>query len=101
MARSGVRGYVRELTACEPDGCGAQPGQPCMAYVQKKGKTTGKPTGDVHAARWRAFRARLNGYEREKQEEKDMEAEAGSSAAASTDLVQISVLRDRIDSAME
>jgi hypothetical protein len=30
-----------------------------------------------------------------------METEAGSSAAASTDLVQISVLRDRIDSAME
>jgi hypothetical protein len=68
MARSGVRGYVRELTACEPDGCGARPGQPCVAYVTKRGKTTGKPTGDVHAARWRAFRARLNGYEQEKQE---------------------------------
>jgi hypothetical protein len=59
MARSGVRGYVREMTACEPGGCGAQPGQPCVAYVAKRGKTTGKPTADVHAARWRAFRARL------------------------------------------
>jgi hypothetical protein len=59
MTRGGVRQFIRETTACEPGGCGAQPGQPCTAYVPKRGKTTGKPTADVHAARWRAFRARM------------------------------------------
>lgn len=57
MARSGMRSWIRQVTACEPGGCGARPGQPCIAYVPKRGKTTGRPTSDVHAARWRAFRA--------------------------------------------
>jgi hypothetical protein len=56
---SGRRTWIREVAACEPDGCGAKPGQLCRAYVRKRGKTTGKVTYDVHAARWRAFRAYL------------------------------------------
>jgi hypothetical protein len=56
---SRIRSMIREVVACEPDGCGAQPGEHCRAYVPKRGKTTGKPTGDVHAARWRAWRAWL------------------------------------------
>lgn len=51
---SGRRTWIREVVACES--CGARAGQLCRAYVQKRGKTTGKPTSDVHAARWRAFR---------------------------------------------
>lgn len=72
MARSGIRSWVRAQAACEPDGCGAQPGQPCIAYVPKHGKTTGKPTADVHAARWRAFRAQQRRKMAERAEEKDM-----------------------------
>jgi hypothetical protein len=54
---SGRRTWVREAAACES--CGARQGELCRAYVRKRGKTTGKVTSDVHAARWRAFRAYL------------------------------------------
>jgi hypothetical protein len=63
MART--RSLIRAIVACEPDGCGARPGEPCVAYVPKPGKTTGRATPDVHAARWRAFRAWLAGWQRE------------------------------------
>ena len=55
--RSGIRRWIRQTTPCPA--CGAAAGEHCRAYVQKNGKTTGKPAGDVHAARWRAFRAWL------------------------------------------
>jgi len=58
-ATRGTRPFIRDMFACEPDGCGAQRGDRCIAYVPKRGKTTGKPAEDVHAARWRAFRAWL------------------------------------------
>lgn len=54
------RPFIRAHFACEPGGCGARPGEPCVAYVLKRGKTTGKPTQDVHAARWEAYFAWLN-----------------------------------------
>jgi hypothetical protein len=60
-ATRGTRPFIRDMFACEPDGCGAQPGARCIAYVAQHGKTTGKPTEDVHAARWRAFHAWLAG----------------------------------------
>ena len=75
-----MRSYVRQQAACEPGGCGAQPGEPCIAYVPKHGKTTGKPTGDVHAARWRAFRAQQRKRVTER-EEKVMTAEREEWAA--------------------
>jgi hypothetical protein len=53
--RRGTRTFIRERFDCGPDGCGAKAGQPCVAYVPKPGKTTGKPTGNVHAARWAAY----------------------------------------------
>ena len=59
MARSGVRRYVRESVGCPA--CGAKAGEHCVAYRHVRGKTTGRPTGDVHAARWRAWRERRPG----------------------------------------
>jgi hypothetical protein len=52
-----MRSWIREVVPCES--CGALAGQKCRAYVKKPGKSVGKPTADVHAARWRAFRAWL------------------------------------------
>ena len=52
--RRGARSWIRETVACPA--CGARQGASCVAYVPKPGKTTGKPTGDVHAARWAAYR---------------------------------------------
>jgi hypothetical protein len=57
MVRRGRRTWVRETVACPS--CGARQGASCVAYRKVTGKTTGKPTGDVHAARWRAFREHL------------------------------------------
>lgn len=61
---AGRRTWVREVVGC--DSCGARQGAPCVAYVKKPGKTTGKPTGDVHAVRWRAFMAYLRQAARER-----------------------------------
>lgn len=66
MARSrGTRPFIRDTFACEPDGCGAPPGERCTAYVPKRGKTTGRASENVHAARWRAFHAWLRTRTRE------------------------------------
>lgn len=59
-----IRPFIRARFACEPGGCGARAGEACVAYVSKRGKTTGKPTQDVHVARWKAFHGWLN-HERE------------------------------------
>jgi hypothetical protein len=55
------RPFIRAHFACAPRGCGARPGEPCVAYVPRRGKTTGKPTLDVHAARWERFFGWLHG----------------------------------------
>lgn len=52
-----MRKDIRAAVPCPS--CGAAAGRACVAYVLKPGKTTGRPTGDVHAARWRAYRTWL------------------------------------------
>jgi hypothetical protein len=55
------RTFMRRHFSCDPGGCGAKPGEPCRAYVQKPGKTTGSVLSDVHSARWRKFGAWARG----------------------------------------
>jgi hypothetical protein len=49
----GIRPQIRAAVGCPS--CGAAAGQRCVAYVQKPGKTVGKESEDVHAARWREW----------------------------------------------
>lgn len=49
----GIRPRIRAAVGCPS--CGAEAGQRCVAYVLKPGKTVGKESEDVHAARWYAF----------------------------------------------
>lgn len=53
MGKNSIRPKIRAAVGC--DACGARAGERCRAYVQKPGKTVGKPTEDVHMARWRAY----------------------------------------------
>lgn len=61
MPRSGRRSYARSVAPCAPGGCGARIGEPCRAYrdTVRHGPASGEPVTDIHAARWRAFRAWL------------------------------------------
>jgi hypothetical protein len=47
---------MRAHFACDPGGCGARPGEPCLNYTGRGGRY-GEPVEDVHAARLRKFRA--------------------------------------------
>jgi hypothetical protein len=47
---------MRAHFSCQPGGCGARPGESCLNYTGRGGRY-GEPVTDVHAARWRKFRA--------------------------------------------
>lgn len=54
MGRNAIRPFIRSVVGCPA--CGAAKAARCVAYVLKPGRTVGKPSEDVHAARWKAFR---------------------------------------------
>lgn len=54
------RPFIRRNFTCSPGGCGARPGEPCLNYTGRRGRY-GEPVEDVHAARWRKFRAWARG----------------------------------------
>lgn len=59
--RRGTRTFIRDHFECRPGGCGAQPGEPCVAYraTRWSDPPVGRPSTNVHAPRWRAYHAWL------------------------------------------
>jgi hypothetical protein len=53
--RAEARERIIAGTACEPDGCGAAPGQPCTGYTGHKPGSLGRVQRDVHAVRVLAY----------------------------------------------